>query len=279
MNLRPDPNLSPSSPPLLVAERLAFSRGARAILHGIDLTIRHGEIVALLGANGAGKTTLLRLLMGFLKPSAGAIRLEGEVLSTLSARVAARRLAYVAQVHTIAFPYSVRDVVLLGRLPQNGLLHAPSDDDRTLAQTILEEIGIGHLADRPYSEISGGERQLAMIARALAQATPILVMDEPLTGLDYGYQIRLIDHLERLSREGRCLIMSTHHPEHALWSATRVILLRDGRIEADGPPEDVLTPDAILRLYGVDVLRLDGPEGRSTFLPRRRQIRPRMPHK
>lgn len=262
-------NCDPDS--LLRAEGLTFDRQGRAILRGVDLTIGPGEIVALLGANGAGKTTLLRLLMGFLKPSSGRVLVGKTALASLSARETAQQLAYVAQVHTIAFPYLVRDVVLLGRLPRNGLLHAPKNADRVIAQTVLEQLGISHLAERPYSEISGGERQLTMIARALAQATPILVMDEPLSGLDYGYQIRLIDQLEHLASERRSLIMSTHHPEHALWSATRVILLRDGMIEADGPPEDVLTAQAIRRLYDVDVLRLEGPEGRSTFLPKRRQ--------
>lgn len=244
-----------------------FSRRRKAILQDINFAVSSGETLSLLGVNGAGKTTLLRLLLGFLRPDAGSVRLDGRLLPTIRGRERALRMAYVAQVHAIAFPYSVREIVTLGRMPANSMFRRPDETDRAHVDAALERLDIAHLAGRSYAELSGGERQLTMIARALAQDTPVIVLDEPTNGLDYGYQLRLIDHIRSLAAEGRCIIMSTHHPEHALWAASRVILLQGSRITADGTPQDVLTPRTIRQLYGVSVARVAGADGRATFLP------------
>jgi iron complex transport system ATP-binding protein len=205
-----------------------------------------------------------------MAPQAGDVRLNGRPLTHLRRREIAHHLAYVPQIHTIAFPYTVHDVIMLGRFPENGLIRAPDQHDRDQVAKALERLEITHLADRPYTELSGGERQLALIGRALAQDAQILVMDEPMSGLDYGYQIRLIDHLNRLAEDGRSVLMSTHHPEHALWAATRVALLLGGRIDADGPPAEVLTPEAIRRLYRVGVMAVHSATGQTAFFPERR---------
>lgn len=245
----------------LCADHLAFSWRRRPVLDGISFCLQPGEVVALLGANGAGKSTLLRLLLGLLQPDAGTVSLAGRPLGSWRQRDIARQLAYVPQVHVTPFPYSVREVVLLGRLPASGLFRSPSRDDHACAEQALAHLGIAHLAARPYSEISGGERQLALIARALAQGARLLVMDEPATGLDYGHQLRLLDRLGALAAEGYGVLMTTHHPDHALQAAHRVLLLRHGRIEADGPPHRVVTSDNIHRLYGVAVAAVQAADG------------------
>lgn len=232
---------------------LHFSYRGRAILVGACLTARGGELVALLGPNGAGKSTLLRLLLGLLSPSHGSVLIGGELMATLSGREIARRVAYVPQTHTTPFPYTVRDVVLLGRLPSSGLLRAPSQSDERVVAEVLEQLSVGHLADRIYTEISGGERQLTLIARALAQQTRVLVMDEPMASLDFGYQIRLATQLRALTDAGYAVVMSTHDPRFARLSATRVALLSGGRITADGDPRETLTASAIGSLYNVDM--------------------------
>lgn len=182
----------------------------------------------------------------------------------------AQRLAYVPQIHHPPFPYTVREVVVLGRLPAGGLFRPPTAADRRVADATLVRLGIAHLADRPYTEVPGGERQLTLIARALAQGARLLVLDEPAGGLDYGHRLRLLERLAALAGEGYGVLMTSHHPDHVLRISHRVLLLRDGRIEADGPPQQVVTAEAIRRLYGVDVELLTTADGHgAVFLPRR----------
>lgn len=244
-----------------------FRRGARIILDDVNLKLRSGEIVALLGANGAGKSTLFRILLGFLRPEKGEVRLDDMPLGGFSRRALARRIAYVPQAHVAPFPYSVRDVVLLGRLAETGIFRAPQATDHHAVGEVLERLSIAHLAMRPYTEISGGERQLTLIARALAQGANILVMDEPMTGLDYGYQVRLLQHLVDMAANRHIIVFSTHNPEHAVQVATRIAVLRDGAIMADGPPKEIITPPLIHALYGVAVSTLTDAEGHMVIVP------------
>ncbi|SEH58443.1 ABC transporter ATP-binding protein [Magnetospirillum fulvum] len=237
--------------PLLQGKDVWFHRNGRAVLQGADLGLGPGELVSLLGANGAGKTTLLRLLLGFERPKAGEVRLGQAALRDLSRRAIARAVAYVPQSHVAPFPYRVREVIGLGRLAVTGLFRAPGPADRDAVAATMARLGIAHLADRPYTEISGGERQLALIGRALAQEAGLLVMDEPLTGLDYGNQLRLLDRLAELAESGLGILMTTHAPDLAAMVSTRVAVLINGRIAADGPPETVVTDAMIERLYGV----------------------------
>jgi iron complex transport system ATP-binding protein len=251
----------------LRARGLSFMRGTRTILEAIDFTLRPGEIVALLGVNGAGKSTLFHLLLALTKPTTGHVDLDGRDMAHLGRRVIARQVAYVPQIHVASFPYRVRDVVLLGRIADTGLLRAVRTVDREIADAVLERLGIAHLAECPYTEISGGERQLTLIARALAQGARLLLLDEPMTGLDFGRQIGLLDHLRGLAADGHGILFSTHHPEHAMRAATRVCIISGGTITADGPPCDVVTPDTIEKLYGVRVVACTDARHGTVFLP------------
>lgn len=234
----------------LAARLISFSRGQRAILDGINLSVSQGEVVALLGPNGAGKSTLFRILLGLLKPDRGCGTLNGSNIADLRRREVARQIAYVPQGHVTPFPYMVADVILLGRLPHNGVFVEPTTKDRSVVEDVAAQLGLTPLLSRPCTEISGGERQLVLIARAIAQEARFFVLDEPLTGLDFGYQMRVLQLLATLAAEGRGVLFSTHHPEHALQIAHRAAILKDARIIADAPPAEVVTCEMIERLYG-----------------------------
>lgn len=255
---------------MIQAQDIHFSYRGRKVLSGAHLALAPGELVCLLGANGAGKSTLMKIMLGLLRPREGRVTLDGQLLADFSRGQLGQRVAYVPQTHAAPFPYTVREVVLMGRLPATGMFRAPGVADRVAADGAIEHLGIGHLAERAYTEVSGGERQLALIARALAQDARLLVMDEPLAGLDFGHQLRLLARLESLAAEGYGVLMTTHDPQQPLSGCQRVALLIDGRIAVDGAPDSVLTPEAIGRLYGVEVDLVHAADGRSiAFLPQR----------
>ena len=243
----------------LCCEGLTFCQPGRKrpVLEEIDLALEPGELVGLLGLNGAGKSTLLRLLMGFVMPTAGEVLLEGRALREWSASAIARRLAYVPQSHVASFPYTVRRMVELGRVPYAGLTGRLGAADRVAVEAALERMGLEALAGRPVTELSGGERQRVVLARAIAQDARGLLLDEPMTGLDYGHQIRLIALLHDLAREGRLVMLTSHRPEELYVRASRVLILDHGRIEADGPPQDVVTAQRMSALYGVPLRQMD----------------------
>lgn len=252
----------------LCAHDLHFSYAGSSVLRGINLQIKSGTVIALLGINGAGKSTLLRLLMGFMRPSQGEVSLAGQALHRWARRDVARHIAYVPQGHVSPFPYTVRDIVLLGRLPHSGLSREPGREDVREVEAVMQRLGLSALAHRPYTQISGGERQLTLIARALAQGARTLILDEPVSGLDYGNQMRLLDLLRTLATEGYAVLMSTHHPEHALLGSDRVVVLQAGQITADGLPAHILTPSAIHSLYGIQVQMLCAANGQAAgFCP------------
>ena len=238
---------------LMQAREVSFAYRGRKVLHDITVSVGRGEVVSLLGPNGSGKTTLLKILLGLLRPQRGSVLFEGRPLKATPRDELARRIAYVPQVHREAFAYTVADVVLMGRMPYHSFFSTFSAKDRKIAETSMERLGILHLRNRPYTEISGGERQLALIARALTQGADTLVMDEPANGLDFGNQIRLLDQIADLARDGYTFIMSTHFPEHAFWIADHVVMLQNGSVLADGKPNDVMSEEAIYQLYNTRV--------------------------
>lgn len=238
---------------LLQVTRAGFAYRGRQVLSEVSLAFKRGEVASFLGPNGSGKTTLLKIMLGILQPQTGTVLFEGRALKTIPRRDFARQVAYVPQVHREAFAYTVEEVVLMGRMPYHSFFSAYSRKDRDIAAAAMERLDIFHLRERPYTEISGGERQLALIARALAQGAGVFIMDEPVNGLDYGNQMRLLSGIKGLATEGLTFIMTTHFPDHALMTADRVILLKAGAVIADGPPAQTITREAIFELYRIEV--------------------------
>jgi iron complex transport system ATP-binding protein len=222
-------------------------------LDDVSLVVREGEICCLLGPNGAGKTTLLRCLLNLLLPAQGSIHVYGKSTQSLSARELARLVAYVPQSASTPFSFSALDIAVMGRTPYLPLSATPSSADRRRAFDTLERLGIGQLRDRPFSNLSGGERQLVLLARALMQDAPVLVLDEPTAALDYGNEVRLLQIIAGLAREGRSVFMTTHQPAHALGYASRAVLMRNGAIIADGAAEHVITSARLTALYGAPI--------------------------
>jgi iron complex transport system ATP-binding protein len=233
---------------------------------GLDVGLAGGEVLALLGPNGGGKTTLLKTLLGLIRPLGGEVFMVGRPLSRLSVRERARLIAYVPQVHAGAFAFTVEDVVLMGRSAHADLLSRPSTRDRQVAAAMIERLGIAHLSDRPYTMISGGERQLALIARALAQEPRIVVLDEPTASLDFGNQGKVMREIRALAEAGLGVIFSTHDPNHAVRFADRAMLIQDGRCLADGASRAVLTGEALDRLYRSRIETIESNTVR-VFLP------------
>lgn len=237
--------------PLLQAERLCAGYRRRHVVADVDLELMRGEVLCLLGPNGSGKTTLFKALLGLLPALRGQVRMLGQPVRGWSRDAFARHVGYVPQAHDGLFPFTVEEIVLMGRAARVGRFATPSAHDRAVAMRCLETLGIGGLARRVYTAISGGERQLALIARALAQEPALLVMDEPTASLDFGNQIRVLEHIEHLRRDGIAILMSTHQPAHALRCADRIALLADGRIVAIGAADTTATPARLARLYSV----------------------------
>lgn len=243
--------------PLLKVEGISFGYTEKTVLDNISLSIVPGEIVTVLGPNGSGKSTLIKIMLGLLWPASGSIFLNGKNIRQLGSQFLAREIAYVPQTHNSSFPYTVMDIVLMGRIPHKTFFFRYSKDDMRIATAALERLSIFHLAQKAYTEISGGERQLALIARAITQGAKTFIMDEPASGLDYGNQLLLLNQISELSREGYTFIKSTHSPEHALWIADRAILIKDGAILADGACHDVINTESIFRLYNARISVMD----------------------
>jgi iron complex transport system ATP-binding protein len=250
----------------LQARNMSYRIGDRLILDNVSLDIAAGDNIALLGANGAGKSTLMKLLLGLLTPHAGEVLIDGQPMRSMKRRDIARQIAYVPQTHVPSFPFSVAHIVGQGRLPTVGLGHTPSREDRAAVQQALKDLGILHLSERPYTELSGGERQRVLIARAMVHRANVIILDEPVTGLDYGHQLRLLALLKRLAAQGISILSSTHRPEHALASANRVVVLHGGRLIADGASHDVIDSALMTRLYQVAVEQID-TGGHRFFIP------------
>ncbi len=247
---------------------LAFGYPEHPVGRDVSLSVRNGEVVCLLGPNGCGKTTLFKTLLGLLPSQGGSITLDGASLSRMPRVEIARRIAYVPQAQAAPFPFAVIDLVLMGRVAHRGLFASPGQEDRRIAEAALAELAIAHLADRDVTRLSGGQRQLVLIARALAQAAPMIVMDEPTASLDFGNQVRVLSEIRKLTAGGAGIILATHDPDHALAIADRVILMKDGTILAAGPPEETLTPARLAAVYGVDVAIERLPSGQSVCVPR-----------
>ncbi len=230
----------------------SFSYGTKPVFSNISGKINRGEIMCLLGANGCGKTTLMKCMNGLLPFESGKASIFGKDLLSMSERDLAMKTAFVFQGYSQVFSYSVTDIVLTGRGPHLGFFSFPGQKDKQKVFSIMKEMHISHLASRYFPTLSGGEQQLTMIARALAQEPYVLFLDEPATALDFGNQQYLLKTVKNLAKVyGITIVMSTHYPDHALAVADSIWAIKNGRIISSGPPLEVLTEENIYKLYNV----------------------------
>jgi iron complex transport system ATP-binding protein len=251
----------------LAARDLDIGYRGHVVGRGISLGLAPGEVLCLLGPNGAGKTTLFRTLLGLLKPLGGHAYVDELAVDRLRPIEIARRIAYVPQASVTEFSYRVLDVVLMGRTARLKAFATPGAADERIAREKLADLGIGDLAEADFTRISGGQRQLALVARALAQEAPILVMDEPTASLDFGNQMMVLSRIRSLAAHGYGVVLSTHDPDHALLVGTRVAVIADGGLRALGSPDEVVTADILSAIYRTDVRIETTASGRRVCVP------------
>ena len=252
---------------MLDVRGLAFGFGARRVGEDVTFALAPGETLAVLGGNGAGKTTLFRTLLGLLPAQEGSVLVGGDPVARLTPGERARRLAYVPQQHVPAFGFSVLDAVLMGRASRLSAFARPGAADESAAFAALDRLGVAALATRPVTELSGGERQLVLVARALAQEAPVLILDEPTASLDFGNRARVLGEIDRLRAGGMTIMFSTHEPDHALAHADRALLLVRGRPLVLDTVERALTAANIETLYDTRVRLIPLGAGRCACVP------------
>ncbi|MDR2816445.1 MAG: ABC transporter ATP-binding protein [Proteiniphilum sp.] len=234
-------------------EQANLGYGKRVILHDVSLTAETGRILCLLGKNGAGKTTLFKSLLGILPVIAGKVRLNGSDVSKLSRMDFARSVAYVPQARMLPFPFPVREVVLFGRTPHLSPFSVPGKDDKRIVDECLEMLHIAHLGNRTFTRLSGGEQQMVIIARALAQQPAFIIMDEPTSSLDFGNQTQVISIVNELKNQSLGIIMATHSPDQVFMCDADVAIVHDGKLRKLGYCNEVITEELLHEVYNVDV--------------------------
>lgn len=247
---------------------VALALGGRPVLRRIDLALRPGEVLGLLGRNGSGKTTLLRVATRILRPDAGSVLLGGQPIDAIPRRDLARRLSVVPQETQVPFAFAALEVVLMGRAPHLGLLGFETNRDLALAHAAMERVGVAHLAARPVTRLSGGERQLVVLARALAQDAPTILLDEPTAFLDLRHRLEVLELVRGLAREGRSALVVSHDLGLAARFCDRLALLADGEIRALGAPSAVLTQENLRAAFGIEADILRSPAGAPVVVPR-----------
>jgi len=242
----------------LEVKNLFFSYGRGNVVNDVSLHVTPGHVVSLLGPNGCGKTTLIKMVLGILKPRSGGISASGLDVTRAGHRERARHFSYVPQLHHANVGFPVMEMVLMGRIAYEGCFKPYSDADREAAEKALRQMNLLDLAERSFAELSGGQRQMVLIARSLAQQAPLCIMDEPENGLDFGNQVKLFRLLRDLSAGGMSFLVTTHHPEHALWTNDQVVMLnREGRVLVAGNAGECVNRKNLLGLYDVDVAIAD----------------------
>ena len=242
---------------ILEVRDLSFSYRENRVLNGLNLKIADGEMIALLGKNGAGKTTLLRLIPSFLKCTKGTISIDSVPVKDLKLKDRAGYMAYIPQITRSAFPYSVRTSILMGASNRLSMFQSPGRQDERKVEQIIELLNLERIADRNMDNISGGERQLVLIARALMQDARLLILDEPTSFLDYSNQLMVLERIGDLVKRGYSCIYSTHNPDLALGHSSRVVIMSDGRISFDGTAENLIGTEVLSNVYGrpIEVVR------------------------
>lgn len=241
----------------LKIDRASFSYGNARVFNEISFEVSSGGVFCLFGPNGCGKSTLIECILGSLKVSTGDILLNNQSIKKIKPATLAKYISYVPQSHTKNFPYKVFDIVLMGRVAYTGTFSSPSVEDKEIAESALESLGLSHLRDKPYTQLSGGQTQLVMLARALTQETPIILMDEPTAHLDFRHELIILETIVKLIKEKKIsVIMATHFPNHAFYFensgiSTTVALMNNQVFEAVGSPTNVLTEENMLRTFKI----------------------------
>lgn len=235
---------------MLEMKNLNFGYNGTEILKDISFHIEEGKLCGLFGPNGSGKTTLFKCCLGFLKFKKGDVLMNKDSIKNKSIEEMAKLVAYVPQEHKPPFPYLVKEIVLMGRTPHIRGVFGISDSDKNKALDALKMLGILHIANRPYNQLSGGQRQLVLIARAVTQETKFLFLDEPTSALDFKNQINIWKILRKIAQNGTTIFACTHDPNHVLWFCDKVIVLSDKEIIADGRPRDSLNDEILKKIYG-----------------------------
>lgn len=223
------------------------------VIGPFDLSFRTNEICCILGRNGIGKTTLFKTIMGFIPSKKGNILIDGKKVASMTAKEMSHYISYVPQAKNYSYQYSVLETVLMGRACHIKTYETPSAEDYEIVLSVLEKLRISYLADKLYSELSGGEQQIVLIARALAQESRFIIMDEPASNLDFENQKKVLDVLQNLSNNGMGIIMSSHSPDHALYCGTACILITKNKHIIYGANESVLNSENLKKVYGVEV--------------------------
>ncbi|AKB49747.1 Iron(III) ABC transporter, ATP-binding protein [Methanosarcina barkeri str. Wiesmoor] len=238
---------------MLEVKSLAFSYGNGPVFENVSFSLKKGEIMCILGPNGAGKSTLIKCIAGILQPAAGSVFIQGKDTASLGVRGIARHIGYVPQQNEVVFPFTVLDFVVMGRAPHLSMFASPGAEDIKLAKESLAMVGISDLAERPVANLSGGQSQMVLIARALVQKPALLLLDEPTSHLDFGNQVLVLETVQKLASLGMSIIMNTHMPDHAFLLGDRAAALSEGRLVAVGKVETVVTSKMMSSVYGVNV--------------------------
>ena len=258
---------------LFDVKNISFSYEDEEIFSDISFSINRGDVLCILGPNGTGKTTLIKCLNGLHEIRSGEILINGENMKKLSFREISRHIGYIPQSHVPSFPFKVFDVVLMGRAPYLNLTDSPKEEDVKIAEAALKTLGIENLKDKEYTNLSGGERQLVFLARVLCQKLDILILDEPTSHLDFGNQIKLLEIIDNLSKSGLAIIMSSHFPDHAFLSSTKVAIMKDKKFIDFGVPDDVVTEENLKKAYSIDVRLMELDDKRKVCVPMKTNLK------
>jgi len=238
--------------------------GTENVFEDITFSLREKEVFCILGPNGTGKSTLIKCIDNLLKLKGGSILIDDTDIHLLERTDIAKKIGYIPQIHNPTFPFSILDVVLMGRAPHLSLLSSPAKKDVQIAEDAIETVGVSHLIDKPYTEISGGERQLVLFARILAQQPEVLLLDEPTSHLDFGNQIHILEIIDKLASRGLSIIMASHFPDHAFLTSNKVAIMDGGAFIDMGSPDKVITERNLKSAYGIDVKIIHVNEGINT---------------
>lgn len=252
---------------LIEVNNISFAYGENQVFENISFSVEKGDVLCILGHNGTGKTTLLKCLNGLFNISSGNILIKGENIESLSFSDISKIIGYIPQGHVATFPFTVLDVVLMGRASYLRLTESPKNNDLEIAKDSLKKLGIYGIKDKEYTKLSGGERQLVFLARILTQQPDVLILDEPTSHLDFGNQIKFLEIIEQLSHLGLAIIMSSHFPDHAFLSSTKVAIMKNKSFIDFGRPNDIITEENLKKTYGIDVELIEINNNRKVCVP------------